>query len=53
MKSHQTLRNILVHPKDNGEPKEGVYTIDCKNCKKYVGVPNIKGENMQNNKLYI
>ena len=35
---HRTLRNILVHPKDKGEPKEGVYTIDCKNCnKKYVG----------------
>ena len=38
MKPHQTLRNILAYPKDNGEPKEGVYTLDCKNCsKKYVG----------------
>ena len=38
MTPHQTLRNILVHPKDKGEPKEGVYTIDCKNCSKtYVG----------------
>ena len=38
MKPHQTLRNILVHPKDISEPKEGVYTIDCQNCnKKYVG----------------
>ena len=37
-KPHKTLRNILVHPKDKNKPKEGVYTIDCKNCpKKYVG----------------
>ena len=33
LKPHQT-RNILVHPKDKGEPKEGVYTIDCKKCSK-------------------
>ena len=38
MKPHQTLRIILVHPKDKGKTKEGVYTINCKNCsKKYVG----------------
>ena len=38
MKPHQTLRNVLVHPKDTGKPKEGVYTIDCKNCSnEYVG----------------
>lgn len=35
---HKTLRNILVHPKDKNEPREGVYTIDCMGCnKKYVG----------------
>ena len=38
MKPHQILRNIWVHPKNKGEPKERVYTIDCKNCSKtYVG----------------
>ena len=38
MKPHKTLRNILAHHKDKGEPKEGVFSIDCKNCcKKYVG----------------
>ena len=42
LKRHQTLRNILVHPKDKWEPKEGVYTIDCKTCsKKYVGETKI------------
>ena len=31
---HLTLRNILVHPKDKVDPREGVYTIPCKNCPK-------------------
>ena len=34
MKPHTTLRNILVHPKDKLDPREGVYRIDCMNCKK-------------------
>ena len=38
MKPHSTLKSLLVHPKDKTDPKEGVYTIDCKGCdKKYVG----------------
>ena len=38
MRPHTTLRRLLVRPKDKVEPREGVYTIDCKNCeKKYVG----------------
>ena len=38
MKPHVTLKNLLVHPKDKTDPKEGVYTIDCAGCeKKYVG----------------
>ena len=38
MKPHVTLKNLLVHPKDKTDPKEGVYTIDCTGCKKkYVG----------------
>ena len=38
MKPLETIRNILVHPKDKQEPREGVYTIDCENCeKKYTG----------------
>ncbi len=38
MKPHTTLKSLLVHPKDKTDPKEGVYTIDCKGCdKKYVG----------------
>ena len=38
MKPQSTLKSFLVHPKDKTDPKEGVYTIDCKGCdKKYVG----------------
>ncbi len=38
MKPNITLKTLLVHPKDKADPKEGVYTIDCKGCpKKYVG----------------
>ena len=38
MKPQSTLKSFLVHPKDKPDPKEGVYTIDCKGCdKKYVG----------------
>ena len=38
MKPQSTLKSLLVHPKDKTDPKEGVYTIDCKGCdKKYVG----------------
>ena len=38
MKPQSTLRSLLVHPKDKTDPKEGVYTIDCKGCdKKYAG----------------
>ena len=38
MKPHSTLKSLLVHPKDKTDPKEGVYTIDCKGCdKKYIG----------------
>ena len=41
MKPHQTLRNILVHPKDKQYIKdrsEVVYQIPCKNCEKvYMG----------------
>ena len=28
MKPHVTLKNLLHHPKDKTDPKEGVYTID-------------------------
>ncbi|WAR09544.1 hypothetical protein MAR_034620 [Mya arenaria] len=41
MRPHQTLRNILVHPKDKQETTEKaevIYKIPCKNCDKvYVG----------------
>ena len=38
MKPPSTLKSLLVHPKDKTDPKEGVYTIDCKGCyKKYIG----------------
>ena len=38
MKPHTTLRNLLVHPKDKLDPREGVYKIDCKNCDRcYIG----------------
>ena len=38
MKPNVTLKNLLVHPKDKSEPKEGVYTINCTGCdKKYIG----------------
>ena len=38
MRPHTTLKNMLVHPKDKTDPKEGVYTIDCESCDmKYVG----------------
>ena len=38
MKPHSTLKSLLVHPNDKTDPKEGVYTIDCKGCdKKYIG----------------
>ena len=37
MKSHSTLKSLLVHPKDKTDPKDGVHTIDCKDCdKKYI-----------------
>ena len=29
MRPHTTLRNLLVHPKDKAESKEGVYKIKC------------------------
>ena len=31
-KPHLTLRNIIVHPKDKIDPREGVYCIPYKNC---------------------
>ncbi len=41
VKPHQTLRNILVHPKDKIEDSKKcgvVYRISCKNCpKQYIG----------------
>ena len=38
MKPHTTLRNMLVHPKDKLDPREGVYKIACRNCGKcYIG----------------
>ncbi len=41
VRPHQTLRQLLVHPKDKIEPKyksEVVYQIPCKNCdKSYIG----------------
>ena len=41
IKPHQTLRNILVHPKDKikTEDKSGVvYRVSCKNCDQvYIG----------------
>ena len=41
MKPHRTLRNMLVHPKDERDPSqtaETIYEIPCKNCpKSYVG----------------
>ena len=38
MKPQSTLKSLLAHPEDKTDPKEGVYTIDCKGCdKKYVG----------------
>ena len=38
MKPHTTLRNLLLHPKDKLDPREGVYKIDCKNCDRcYIG----------------
>ena len=37
-KPHSTMKSLLVHPKDKTDPKDGVYTIDCKGCdKKCVG----------------
>ena len=36
MKPHFTLKSLLVHTKDKTDPKEGVYTIDCKGCDKKV-----------------
>ena len=41
MKPHNTLKNILVHPKDKREAAktcECIYEIPCKNCNKtYIG----------------
>ena len=41
MKPHQTIRNVLVHPKDKTElndKSEIVYKIGCQNCEKvYIG----------------
>ncbi|WAR09730.1 hypothetical protein MAR_034806 [Mya arenaria] len=48
MRPHQTLRNILVHPKDKQETTEKaevIYKIPCKNCDKvYVGESGRKFE---------
>jgi len=41
VKPHNTLRNVLVHPKDriNDEEKpEVVYKIPCKNCERITGI---------------
>ena len=36
-KTPLTLRNNLVQPKDKLDLREGVYSIDCKNCEqKYI-----------------
>ncbi|XP_072051726.1 uncharacterized protein [Amphiura filiformis] len=41
MKPHNTLKSLLVHPKDKRDPNETcevVYRVDCKGCDKmYVG----------------
>jgi len=40
-KPHNTLRNLLVHPKDKREPHNStdvIYSIPCKNCNlSYIG----------------
>ena len=38
IRPHTTLRNLPVHPKDNVEPREGVYKVKCQGCEGcYVG----------------
>jgi hypothetical protein len=38
MKPLQTIRSLVVHPKDKTEAKEGVYIIECNSCEQvYIG----------------
>ena len=37
MQFHTTLRNLLIHPKDRAEPREGICKIKYQGCEGYVG----------------